>query len=608
MATLQAPAPATVEPAGSTRVWQWLAPLTIIALSVATLGAVLAFQNRGFNLLDESYLWQLIADPDASKKAGDVYLFGFVLYPLQTLAGGDIYVYRILGLVLTIGTASLLGLEAVHFANRARGTAPPIGRLWGIAVVACMAAMSTLAFTYNNRILSYNSLTVLGLMVAALGMLLLTRGWFWRGAAVLGAGFWVTFAGKPTSALGLVALSLGVLAYVRPGSRRWLRVAAVATGAGVILALITIRMSPSEAIGYLERGVARARLRGNASPWMLLGWGTQDWSALSILGPATAAAAIAGFALMRRASPPRAAGVLTLLVPVVLALSFVDFGVFARSLAAANSGDRMRSLALLIPLLGVAFVVIGSWRRTEGAARRDSRRAVALAAALSLMPYVYALGSSTPFSLVVSHAALFWVAAITVLAADPELRSAMQVLVLVSASITVVLVGSSFVDGARGESLLAATQQASVNGSALLVTPTDQGVLHRLESVRLEHGLNADVPVVDLTGIAPGYALQLGGRPLGGGFFMGIFDGAPEAAAYGLSWEDCSDLAEAWLLYAADNTADVSRGFTRGRVDLKRDYDRVATFHPTQGPAEWRTLDIQVLRPRDSVRAALGCS
>lgn len=128
-----------------------------------------------------------------------------------------------------------------------------------------------------------------------------------------------------------------------------------------------------------------------------------------------------------------------------------------------------------------------------------------------------------------------------------------------------------------------------------------------LERIRTEYHLEG-VPSVDLTGAGSGYLLQLGTRPLGRASFFGFLPGAENGARFSLAQETCTDRASAWVLYAKDNPADVSAAFLSKSLDLDRDYEVVATFHPTQGPDVWRPLTLRLLRPRPSAVSALGCN
>jgi len=81
--------------------------------SAAVIVGMLWMSNRGLEMIDEGYLLRLTADPEATRTAGEVYLFGFLLHPLYEAVGRDIALFRAVGiLVLSVGAAAL-GREAV---------------------------------------------------------------------------------------------------------------------------------------------------------------------------------------------------------------------------------------------------------------------------------------------------------------------------------------------------------------------------------------------------------------------------------------------------------------------------------------------------------------
>jgi hypothetical protein len=205
-----------------------------------------------------------------------------------------------------------------------------------------------------------------------------------------------------------------------------------------------------------------------------------------------------------------------------------------------------------------------------------------------------------------SKGAIFWVMAAIVtvgytlrleLDSGPALRLT-TVAACFAVSVTGFVLFGAITDGGTAKSLITAHESVEVQNGHLLL-PSDEAALARnLNNVALSAELDQGTPVVDLTGVSAGYALQLGGSRLGREFYMGIFPGAKDAAAYAVAAASCESREKAWVLWAPDNRWDVS-----GKVDLNGrrlpdDYESLMTFSPVQGPAAWHTLRIQVLRPR----------
>jgi hypothetical protein len=244
---------------------------------------------------------------------------------------------------------------------------------------------------------------------------------------------------------------------------------------------------------------------------------------------------------------------------------------------------------------------------------RPPRQLVCLTVLLALLPYAAAVGTNSPFAEAMSHHAVLWLLAAVVgvrmvlgAANRPVANRAVSTMILVSLSVTAVVMVTALADDGRDRSLLAADESVPLLGGSLQFPPREAELARHLNAVAASEGITDDTPVVDLTGIAPGYAVQLGGVRLGRAFYMGVFPGGPEAAAYALSRATCEQRSRAWLLWAPNNKWDVSSKVDLDGRRIPVDFDVVTSFNPVQGPADWRPLQIQVLRPRGSNRACPG--
>lgn len=586
--------------------------LTIAAIAVVLILGVIVLHRRGMNLMDESYVLSLIANPDASRNGGEVYLFGFVLNPLFELVNEDVFAYRVLGTGLTALLSGYLAIEVGRFAERSRGAQFSASARAALALTA--ASVSTFVYTYNNRVLSYNSLTLCGLVLATSALAMIGRSRPRSGGTLLGFALWLVFVGKPTSFVGLGAVAV-VATMLLSRSRRQVFVSgALAAVASVEVTLVLMKMSPADVLKYLGRGLQQSQLLGgHESMQVLFGLTGPDLVAFYIFGPLVAVPALLGlWAVFRLAQPARSIVVALSVVLLVSGGIFV-WTFFTHRLANQGYGQHLRSLALVMPLLALTLLCVGRLGRARHLALASATRSnAAFVAVLLVMPYIYALGSNSPFTLAMAHASVFWVVACGFVVAKwhPFSNTGPHILAIslgVAVCLDAILLGTSFVDGPRSESLAASKVASRMAGSELLMPTDDARVLGELAQVRSRHGITRSTPVVDLTGLGPGYAFQLGGRPLGRAFFMGNFPGASDAARYALSLESCKDRASAWLLYAESNPLDVSEAFTEGKLDLAADYETITHFRPIQGPVTWRQLNVKVLRPLDVVGPKLGC-
>jgi hypothetical protein len=570
--------------------------------AVVILVGVLWLTNRGLEILDEGYLLRLIADPQATRPAGDVYLFGFLLHPLYEAVGQDIAVFRVVGFLVVAAGAALLTREAVALL-RTREVSVTQGQQAAAALVA--AASTALLLSFNVMVPAYRTTALLGSMAAAAGMARVVHDRRVTGGALLGAGLWLCFVGKPTSAaaLAVVVLALAV------GTRLLSRVAVAAVVAsGLVSAAATLlvaRMTPADAVGYLSRGAHGADVLGSHPRLaVLLGWGDPGLAALLVFAPFFVVPLVVGLLLRRWTSPGRR-GAVELGILAALVVSAVVAGVLAtRAMGPLGTGWQLLSLGLVLPATVVVLLVR---ERFEAAARRPNAE-LAWIGLLLVLPYVDAVGTNLPFGPAMGLASVFWVVALVVVtlgrtgpgADRGHLDWALALCVALVAVVTWVV----HHNGADGGDLSRDLRSAPVEGGRLLLRPQDAAIAVLLRGAATDNRIDERTPVVDLSGMGAGYALMTAGRPLGRAHMYGYLPHSVDAARVALAAETCPDRSSAWLLYSPGNTSDISPAFTGGVLDLARDYDVMVSFEFVRDGERW---PMQLLRPRSSVAVKLGC-
>ena len=576
-------------------------------LAVTVMAAALALSRYGFDLVDESYFLSLVADPGANRDNGEIFLFGFLFHPLFAALGDDVAVLRavsLLALTLTAGWMAHVVLGYVEGARNAyAGNA--FGRSWGIVVVAASAVS---AVATNVRVPNYRTVSQLGLMLVAVALVWAARGQAKQAGLLLGSAWWLAVVGRPTTGAAVLLVVPAVLLASRLFSARLLGGCVIGAGLAAGLTMAIARMTPAQTLTYLFRGYTQNELLGgHASIRGMLGVATPQLTGFVALGlPVLAGAVLVDIMLSRQPRLP------TVLTAASVALFFVAVVlVVVASLRVPIDGDAsvVLSMGLVIPVW--ALVLLGAHGRLRPTAITEDRRLVVVLALLGVAPFLASVGTNAPFTYTMSLASTFWVlAAVIVARRCSDSASSARRLALVTSgvclSVPMALLAALVTQVGLGPSG-GPTRPVTVAGGSLRLATADADVLDLLSTVGADAGVTERTPVVDLTGIGPGYRFQLGPHPAGRPFFFGIFPGAKKAASYSLSWESCDERALAWLIYADDNPWDVSAAFTRGAVNLNTDYERMATFSPTQGPSAWRSLQMQVLRPTPSVARKLGC-
>src|SRR6476661_1775399 len=134
--------------------------------AAAVLVGMVWLARRSLEMVDESYLLRFVDNPQATRAAGDVYLFGFVLHPVWEWVGEDVALFRAVGMLTLAAAGAWLCLEGVGLL-RSQGVQAPRGRV----VVSCLvsAASTALVFSFNVMVPAYRSVALLGIIVVAAG-------------------------------------------------------------------------------------------------------------------------------------------------------------------------------------------------------------------------------------------------------------------------------------------------------------------------------------------------------------------------------------------------------------------------------------------------------
>ena len=182
--------------------------------------------DRGLDVVDESYLLRMVDNPQATRPAGDVYLFGFLVHPLYVLVGEDVAGLRLLGFAVVAAVAAVLCHESLALL-RARGEV--LRRSHALVATIVVAASSLLVYSFDVAVPAYRSVALIGLMLTVAGVARVMRADALVGGAAVGAGGWLTFVGKPTSAAALVVVVLLVVVAARLVSLRFVSAARMST-------------------------------------------------------------------------------------------------------------------------------------------------------------------------------------------------------------------------------------------------------------------------------------------------------------------------------------------------------------------------------------------
>ncbi|EBM0725479.1 hypothetical protein XE97_24230, partial [Salmonella enterica subsp. enterica serovar Senftenberg] len=261
----------------------WATRATPLAMASSVGALMLLSANRGLDVVDEGYMLRLIDNPQATRPAGDVYLFGFVVHPIYRLLGDDVAALRLCGYLAVAAVSGLLCREFLALV-RDRGLCPP--KAQALTATSAVVASSLFVFSFNVATPAYRSVTLVGLMLTAAGIARAGRRRPVSGGALVGVGGWTTFVGKPTSAAALFVITLVVVVVLRLVSRRLVCAAAGFATVAAAMTLAIAQLSPVAAVTYLARGLSQSdRLGSHSSVAMMLGLTNLRLEGLLALGP-----------------------------------------------------------------------------------------------------------------------------------------------------------------------------------------------------------------------------------------------------------------------------------------------------------------------------------
>ena len=500
---------------------------------------ILSQMGASFDMSDEGYYLNSALNPRLYSQSFT--FFGFIYSPFGYLVGWDLATYRRLG-ALTTGALTIWLVCRI-------GLWIGLGRLRSILLGLAASSWPYVLFYLWLPTPSYNSLALQGLLVIAIGIVPSSgdgaRNPLWQ-SLLIGAGGWLAFMGKPTTALmaGIV-----VFAFLLATQSRKIRAIAIPAIVATILLVMTAY--------YLDGGVTAfiARLQGSVAHAALLDAGhsgqsllrldrlsltVMEWLALLVLGAVVAALTASRW--------PR-------LNPLWLILC--SFTVVALMLGlnpwfVAHTGS-LPPVILGLPIGAAVGVLIGQGRQDFW---KTLRPVLPLSLALALFPYAFAFGTNNNNW---HHSALgcaFWLFAALPLVgrfslASPRHAGALVPLLSAAQFMVALLLTVSMNNPYRQDEPLRDQHQIAHVGPGQVPVATSVDTaryLDALEQTAAAAGLAARDPVIDLTGRMPGALFALDATAIGDAWIVGGYPGSAVMARSALATVPCDVLIRAWVL------------------------------------------------------------
>ncbi|MER9337805.1 hypothetical protein NKJ06_28160 [Mesorhizobium sp. M0293] len=577
---------------------------TLLALSAVTTAILFAwllcYSSHGFNLEDEGFYLNYIANPFPYAINCPPSLFGFVYHWPYQWARGDIAVLRIANVTLTMALGWILSFLAI----RRLWT---VGWLQAAVLSAGIASMASIVFRFRLTLTpSYYALAFQSLLIITIGLLLADRPGRMRqvlGWILVGVGGWCCFMAKPTTA---AAVALIVMLYVVVLRRKSLLPMLGAALVALALLIMTAYLIDGGITGLVTRMVSSAEME------VLLGAGHEVFRSFRIDWLATSRSQVAIAVLLAT----------TLLLCILtgstdkllpsLALAAVLIVTIAIALLGIDPISIQPSTLFLVP----AFTCLGAMLYHKGLVlRTQPATSIALALTFLVLPHVFALGSNLNYWSLGALDALFWMLAVVAflspLAQQGRSLATLLPLTVLAQLLTASVINDSILDppwDMKDQRAFTAVMPMP-GGGKLVIAESLHHYLATARSKARAAGLEAGAPVVDLTGDSPSLLYVLETRALGLPWLMGWFPGSNAVAVETIGLEDCSDLAKAWVLIEPErkhhlDQASVMASFGAGQAD----YVAAATFDPLFVNRDYRVGRQFLLKPvRPAAPAEQSC-
>lgn len=517
-------------------------------LLLAGMGLLMVFwalsqMGAALDLSDEGFYLNSALNPGLYTQ--NFTFFGFLYAPLGRLAGWDLATYRRLGTLITSALTIWLVFRIGFWIG--------LGHLRSVLVGLAASPLPLVLFYFWLPTPNYNTLAFQGLLVIAIGLVPSgsNGAWsaLWQGF-LIGAGGWLAFMGKPTTALiaGIV-----VFAFLVTTKHRKIRAIAIPAAIAAILLLATAYYLDGGIMGFIARLqgiVAHAALldvghssvgllRLDTIPLTVIEWLVFLASGV-LVGALTASLQVAKSSLLNA---------LWLILCSLTVIALVQ-GV---SLPWVSHTTSLPLIVLGAPIGAALGIMIGKGRQGFWATLRP---VLSLCVTLAIFPYALAFGTNNNNWSLSALGGAFWLFAALPLVGKSSLdsrRYAAPLVIMVSAAqLTVAVLLSVSMDAPyrQMEPLRGQTQIAHIGpGYAPVTTSVDTArYLDTLQQIAASAGLVARDPVIDLTGRMPGALFALDVTAIGEAWIVGGYTGSAAVARSALATVSCDILARAWVL------------------------------------------------------------
>ncbi|OAV53955.1 hypothetical protein A6U98_34845 [Rhizobium sp. WYCCWR10014] len=579
-----------------------------LAATMLILGWVLKYSSYGIEFTDEGFHLVSISNPFIYDFS--ITQFGFVYHPLYVLLGGDIAALRQANILVTFALAGGL-------AHTLLVAVAPESRANDVVLCAAAAGLATSVFAlFDSWLLtpSYYSLALQSLLVTSIGMLMFEPAWNWRsvaGSMLIGAGGWLAFMAKPSTA---GALAVGTLVYLIVSKKFQLRLLLLAITSAVVPLLLSAFVIDGSLRKFVERlqlGLEFGQYLGGGHTFTELlridsFWLNGKDKLLTQLVFLATFIAVWGFLSRRSVS------VIVSLIAAVSLFLVTALLVFGQIPKVAELGQfqglSFFGVVYAAALAGLAF---GRPRPFKGL----SVAHWSIACLFLITPHMYAFGTNVNYWESGIQAGFFWLLAGIVLlspiARERSNWSFLLPLVLAAQAVTATLLQSALEQPFRQPQSLK-LNDAPINlgphRSELILSKAYASYISDAVMAAKNSGFKPGDPVIDLSGQSPTLLYAMGAESIGAAWMIGGYTGSLKYATAVMGRVSCEKLAAAWVLVEATGPRSIP---TELMADMgamfPQNYKHAGTWSTADGAGGYIASRVQELyrpiNPADTLKA-----
>ncbi|MBU0744560.1 MAG: hypothetical protein KKE11_04255 [Gammaproteobacteria bacterium] len=561
----------------------------------------------GIDFSDESFYLVWMSTP--FNYSASATQFGFIYHPLYELLKGNIAALRQTNILITYCLSWVLCNiflknnffnQSLHIKNR-------------IVISGAVASVAITSFIYAGLWLptpSYNHLALQALLVVAIGLLLADKhdniiniiGWF-----LIGAGGWLAFMAKPTTA---AAIGLCAMFYLLFSGKFSIRLLAISIGTAIGFTILSAFVIDGSIIGFIQR------LKDGTDMYKILAGGHSGFLRLDSFDFSRESKLIfflfmgliffsTYFSQSRVKALANSATALSIMFGL---FSFaIIFGIIHKTI---NAGTFQSLLICSIPF---AVILVGFTIYRFKGPFKISRLQSALALTFLMFPYAYAFGTNGNYWILIGAGGIFWVLVglvfLNLIARNIRFPALLLSIGFAVQLISVILIHNGFESPYR-QPLPLRTNSYKINigkqGSNLILSEDYAQYTKDIVSVADRAGFKKGTPMIDLTGKSPGVLYAIGASNIGQPWTVGGYPGSDALAEVMLRKVECKELAMAWLLIEPENPNKISPNILSSfGASIAKDYESVGMFKAAKGVGGCKEIRIQkILKPIKSFQDA----